>query len=126
MLVDLTFAKGYQVELPDELPGYATNLTFIPPVGVGGRDGLLVQVRSDAAHDWLGCFAFGRFGVGFSAVIASPQPGRLFVISTGAGYIVNTTSASEWDEVACSPVREAHVVAERNRVLFADFTTIAA
>lgn len=126
MLVDLTFADGYRVELPDELPGYATNMTFIPPVGAGGRDGLLIQLRSDTAHDWLGCFAFGQFGIGFSAVIASPQPGWLFVISAGAGYIVNTTSSSEWEEVACTPVREANVIAERNMVLFADFTTVAA
>jgi hypothetical protein len=126
LLLDLTFAKGYDVELRDELPGDGTKLLYVPSCDGGGKDGLLLDVRPVAAGDWIGCFAFGPFDTGLSAVIASPQPGRLFLISEGAGYLLNTADAAEWEEVACMPVREAKVVADHNMVLFSDFTNIAA
>ena len=126
MLLDLTFAHGFSVEIPDEWPGSSSNMTFVPPVNGGGKNGVLVHVRPDAAQDSLAFFAFGEVGADFSAVIASPQPSRLFVLSYGAGYDFSTTNASDWEEIACIPVQDAKVVAEHNMVLFNDDMTIAA
>ena len=124
MIIDLTFATGYGVDLLDELPGTPDPVQFyFPPTGSGGQDGLLLRIKSDGTS-WVGCFAFDA--VGLSACIASPQPGRLFVVSRGAGYVIDVTRPGEWTQVGCVPVREVRVLADQNMVLLADFTRIVA
>lgn len=125
MIIDLTFATGYGVDLLDELPGTPDPVQFyFPTAGSGGKDGLLLRIKSDGTIGWVGCFAFDA--VGLSACIASPQPGRLFVVSRGAGYVIDVTRPGEWTQVGCVPVREVRVLADQNMVLFADFTRIVA
>jgi len=125
MITDLTAADGYRVELLNELPGTPNPIQFyFPPRGSGGRDGMLVHVTPDTAEGWIGCFAFGSYDV--SAVIASLEPKKLFVISKGAGYVVNVAHPSEWDGVRCEPVRDVRIAATHGLVLFSDFDRVAA
>jgi hypothetical protein len=115
------------VELLDERPGSpVTNQFYIPPGKSIGQDGMLVHIIPDATGDWIGCFAFGDFRAGLSAVIASPQPEMLLVIARGAGYLVNTARPSEWKQIPCVPVRDARVLLDHRLVIFADFTRLAA
>jgi hypothetical protein len=125
MIADLTAANGYRVQLLDELPGTPSpNHFYFPPLGSGGRDGMLIRITPDTDEGWTGCFAFGSYDI--SAMIASPEPMKLFVISKGAGYVVNAAHPSEWNRVHCDPVRDVRVIEQYGLVLFADFTSIAA
>ena len=86
MVTDFTLAYGYQLEPLDELPNAPSMRPYyVPPGGTGGgQDGILLRVGPVAAQSWIGCFAFGHFGVGFSAVISLPTPQLFAVISEGA------------------------------------------
>ena len=107
-----------------ELPGKPVAQLYFPPYGAGGKDGIPLRVEPQSAAPWIGRFAFGHVGGGLSAVIASPQPQWLFVISDGQGYEVNTAKPSEWNKLPCIPVRDVRVIHEHNLVLFADFTNV--
>lgn len=127
MHTDLTFAHGYIVELIHDLPGVAVpNRIFIPPSVASTKDGIFLRVAPQSGEPWIGTFAFGHFGVDFSAVIASPEPGTLFVVSSGAGYIVNTEQPFEWGQLHCLPIRDARVALNEELVVFADFTHMCA
>jgi hypothetical protein len=85
---------------------------------------MLLRVKRNGAKAWVGCFAFDA--VGMSACIASPKPGHLFVVSRGAGYLIDLEHPREWIQIKCVPVREVRVLADQKMVVFADFTKIVA
>lgn len=127
MLTDLTFAKGYRVLLPHDLPGTRThNFFYIPPVKEGGKDGLLVHIQPDVGDDWVGCYAFGDFGQGLSAVVGSPQFEKLFVVAKGAGYLVSTSRPAQWEKIVSLPVVDIRIIAAHKLILFSDFTKVSA
>lgn len=126
MFIDTAFASGYEVELLEELPGYTPrNMFYVPPTGDGGRDGVLVRVRSGGA-EWIGCFAFGDFGVPTCALVASPQQDTMFVVAAGAGYAIDVNRPSHWSELPCLPIRQVGVSIEHKIVWFGDFIRLMA
>ena len=126
MFFDVTFASGSDIVLADELPGGPTNLFYIPPAQNGGKDGVLIRVYPRHAKPWLGCFAFGHFGIPTCAVIASPQPEHLLVIAAGAGYVLRADNPAEWKSISCAPIRQVGIATEQRYVWLADFTTVLA
>jgi hypothetical protein len=60
-IFDLTFERGYEVALVDELPGSGQPVIYLPRGSTtGGRDGLLLKFNPMGGQEWVGCFAFGR------------------------------------------------------------------
>lgn len=127
IFTDLSFSKGYRVALLSELPGReVSNVFFIPPIGMGGKDGVLIEVSPENGEQWIACCAFGQFGIGISAVIAAPQPAKIFVVAEGQGYVIDSKCRSEWHDVPCRPIADLRVAPDRGVVLFSDFTSICA
>ena len=84
---DLTFPRNYVVDELGELPGTGTlkmPLIYFPtPKGRPEHNGEWLK-------SWVGVFAFGPGSR--TAVISTPEPNTVCVISKGEGYMVHAES----------------------------------
>ncbi|MBO0757412.1 MAG: hypothetical protein J2P54_16270, partial [Bradyrhizobiaceae bacterium] len=93
----------------------------------GGRDGVLVKVRSERGQEWLGTFAFGHLTPnGVSGIFTTPDPDRLCVVAAGEGYFVSANRPTSWEGISVVPILDVRPVAARDIIVFADFTNLAA
>ncbi len=129
--MDETFPRLYEIREAGELPGsgrFAEPLLYFPPPG--GRpehDGWWLRVKASAGASWIGVFAFGYDAPpAFSRVIATPDPQRVCVIARGAAYVVKADEPEVWEKIPLFPVLDVRPIPERQLLLFADFTALAA
>ena len=94
---------------------------------VGGRDGLILEVRPTDAEPWIGMFASGDlFPAGSASAVALPDRTSLAVTCNGAGYRVCARDPDDWGEISSTVVRNPLVVSSPELVLFVEFTVIVA
>ena len=73
---------------------------------------------------WLANFAAEGFPL--TAVTTCPDPNTFCAVVRGAGYMVRADDAHVWSDVRAHPVRQVIPDLDRELLLFADFTGIAA
>jgi hypothetical protein len=129
MAIDTTFPQSYECEwLLETPPTTALPHYYYPGASVqGGRDGVLVKVRSECGQEWLGTFAFGRLTQrGVSGLFTTPDPDRLCVVAAGEGYFVSANTPTSWEEILAVPTRDVRPIAAHDIIVFADFTNLVA
>jgi hypothetical protein len=123
------FPANYMIDFDCELPGADGNVAAFkhgfdgsPPFGL---DGPLLRIRPTAGYAWLAVFAAGlRPSAGFvDAVLTTPNPDAVCVISYGAGYWIDTLTRTNRD-LPLFPVRQVEIAAEM--ILVADYFRLAA
>jgi hypothetical protein len=129
--VDLTYAHSYEVQEFREIPGAGAldvPLVYLPkPKGRPEHDGLWVRFHGASGKCWVGVFAFGYGSPpAFSRVVSSPNPGRACVIANGRGFLVSADDYEQWEEIQIHPVLDVRAIPERQILVFADFTRLAA
>src|SRR5215510_13278272 len=110
---DATFPQCYECERLSEIPGRTTLAHYYYPGATtkGGRDGLLVEVRPERGQPWIGTFAFGDITAnGVSGIFAMPEPHRLCVVSSGAGYLISANEPTAWETIQAIPVIDVRPV----------------
>ena len=124
----LVFPQQYRVEESLELPSGPSMKHLYFPGGSekGGQDGLLIKVTPRMGEVWLGTFAFGSFQNGVTGVYSCPDKESVCVISSGEGYIVRADDPVVWEEIGTCPILDVRIVANKELLLFADFTRITA
>jgi hypothetical protein len=125
---DFVFAHDYVVEEFGELRGTGTLkvplIYFPPPKGRLEHNGEWLKVKAKSGKTWVGVFAFGPGSR--TAVISTPEPNSVCVISKGGGYLVNADSPELWQEVRACPVVDFRPLPEHQLLVFSDFTGLAA
>jgi hypothetical protein len=112
--MDTTFPRSYECEwLLETPPTTALPHDYYPGASVqGGRDGVLVKVRSECGQEWLGRFAFGRLTQkGVSGLFTTPDPDRLCVVAAGEGYFVSVNTPTSWEEISAVPILDVRPIA---------------
>lgn len=127
-MADWICEETYAAELLEELPGGIAPRIYYPGgIEGAGADGLIVRIHPTKGMEWIGIFAFGllsRHGV--SGLYACPRTSWLCVVSRGAGYLVNTSDPREAEQVGLEPILGVLPVPSQNRLVFHDFTRLAA
>lgn len=126
---DFSFPRQYDSEVVDELPSREVPPHYYYPGGTlaGGGDGVLVRVTPEGGAGWIGTFAFGKYGKNaVTKVLGMPDPGRLCVVSRGAGYLVSVRDPRSWEVVRAIPVIDVRSIPEAGLVVFANFTELVA
>jgi hypothetical protein len=125
---DFAFPHNYEIEEFGGPPGTGTlnvPLIYFPlPKGRPEHNGEWLKVKAKSGKTWVGVFAFGP-GLR-SAVISTPEPNTVCVISKGGGYLVNADSPELWEEVRACPVIDFRLLPEHQLLVFSDFTGLAA
>lgn len=116
---------NYQCELLNEFPGNASNLLYFPGATTeGGRDGLIVRVTPEDAEPWTGVFTFGDYYL--NEWCSTPIPTQLCVIAKGTGFLVNVLNPADSRELQVAPIRAVFQLADRNMLIFNNFTDVFA
>jgi hypothetical protein len=128
MIIDSTFSQLYVCQLLSEMPVEPLRHYYYPGVTTkGGRDGLLVEVRSHRGRPWVGTFAFGTVAPsGFSGLFATPDGEQLCVVSRGEGYLVNAITPTTWEAVSARPIIDVRPIRNQEIIVFANFTELVA
>jgi hypothetical protein len=125
---DFAFPHNYEIEEFGGPPGTGTlnvPLIYFPlPKGRPEHNGEWLKVKAKSGKTWVGVFAFGPGSR--SAVISTPEPNTVCVISKGGGYLVNADSPELWEEVRACPVIDFRLLPEHQLLVFSDFTGLAA
>lgn len=128
IIKDLGFPHSYEVELIRELPSSTSegsHFYFPTASSSGGRDGILVKVNPPDGHRWLGTFAFGfETPQAVSGIFSCPARDNLCVVSSGTGYIVDTTNPKHWIQVTSQPITDVRLILNLGLLVFVDFTSI--
>ena len=129
--IDSVFPRSYEVSEVGEFPGTGTFtepvLYFPPPQKGPEHVGLWLRMRPLNSASWIGVFAFGyRSPRALSRVISTPDPKRVCVIASGGGYVVDADKPAVWDKIPLLPVIDVRAIPERQILVFADFTNLAA
>jgi hypothetical protein len=126
---DFSFPRRYEWEVVDELPGGGAQPHYYFPGGTlaSGGDGVVVRIAPAGAAIWFGTFAFGKYGMtAATKILSMPDPGKLCVVSCGAGYIVSVQDPRSWESVKAIPVIDVRPIAGAGLVVFANFTELVA
>lgn len=125
---DFAFPHNYEVGEFGEFPGTGTlkvPLIYFPlPKDRPEHNGEWLKVKSKRGKTWVGVFAFGP-GLR-TAVISTPEPNTVCVISQGGGYMVNAESPELWEEVPICPVIDFRPLPEHELLLLSDFIRLVA
>lgn len=126
--IDTTFAHSYECQRLTETPRTAPVHYYYPGASIqGGRDGILVEVRSERGESWLGTFAFGRLTPnGVSGLFTTPDPQRLCVVARGEGYLVSANTPTVWQPILATPIIDVRPIRAQEIIVFADFTELVA
>lgn len=122
------FPTSYRIEFDCELPGTGANVAAFKhglndPRGKG-LDGPLLLIKHHNGDSWLAVFGAGYTpGHAVDGVFATPNPDVACVVSSGAGYWVDTL-AHTCKDIPVFPIRQVEAV--EGAILFADFATLAA
>jgi hypothetical protein len=129
MDIQRPFAAAYEVEEVRETSGAERAARkFFPPLSDStGHDGIILRIRPTKGADWIGSFAFGRFGEGsLTRVATCPNPHQICVVAAGAGYIVHADNPDEWQRVRAQPVCDIRAIVSKRLLVLADFTKLVA
>jgi hypothetical protein len=125
---DFAFLHDYAVEGFGELPGTGVlkePLIYFPrPKGRAEHNGEWLRVKAKSGKTWAGIFAFGPGSR--TAVISTPEPSTVCIVSRGAGYLVNAEVPEQWEEIGICPVTDFRPMPEHRLLVFSDFTRLAA
>jgi hypothetical protein len=121
---DRAFEHDYKCELLKELPNGATPYYYPGATTVGGKDGLIVRIQPRLAAPWIGIFEFG-YGGGYG-LFSWPDASKLFVLSRGRGYLVQTPDPRNYKEIEVEPITAVVLIPERSLVVIADYTELKA
>ena len=129
--IDLIYPHSYEVQELREIPGVGAldaPLVYLPaPKGRPEHDGLWLRFHAASGKNWVGVFAFGYDSPpAFSRVVSSPNPGRACVIAKGRGFLVSADDSEQWEEIQILPVLDVRAIPERQILVFANFTHLAA
>lgn len=128
--LDLSFAHNYEVIYPVDKPSgpVTAKVVYYPGAEESGTwDGLMLKVGPNNGDPWIGVFAFGAIHRGApSGIFALPDPNRICVVASGKGYIVRADDPTDWAVVANNPIADARIVPDRELVVFADHSALAA
>ena len=124
----LNFPASYEVQLDAELPpreGQTIYFADKGPQSQGkGMSGSLMRIKSRDGSSWLAVFPKGyTHGFAVDAILSTPNPDFVCVISDGAGYWENSVTR-ECAAIRILPIRQFETM--ERLLLFADFTRIAA
>ncbi len=121
------FPHEYVFRYLDELPANFSGQRYFYPGGMTGQDGVLIRVTPKNNPDWIGMFAFGKFGnTGVTCALSMPDPKELCVVSLGAGIIVESSSPDRWRRVEISPIRDVRCISAAGLVVFTNHTEMIA
>jgi hypothetical protein len=117
--IDRTFSSRV-LAFPDAVPvDRQQELAEGPILAVGPADG----------EPWIGVFRGGGYGVPLAApgqVIGWPDEKSLCVVKAGNGCLVRTDDPTETSEIDAFPITDVLAIADRDLVVFADFTDLIA
>jgi hypothetical protein len=122
------FPHDYAIEEFGELPGTGIlkePLIYFPrPRGRAEHNGEWLKVKAKSGKMWAGVFALGPGSR--TAVISTPEPNTVCVVSKGAGYLVNAEAPEHWEEIGVCPVTDFRPMLEHKLLVLSDFTRLAA
>ena len=124
--IDRTFACDFDVEPLEELPTGPSPRHFIPHQRAG-QDGPILRVRPRTALEWVGTFAFGKFGgVHATRVLMMPSGTSFCVVTGGVGYLVEASHPDKATVLAAVPITDVRVIGQAGLVVFATYTDLLA
>lgn len=126
-IIDSAFPVAYDVAISDASSSPHDEYWFGDFGARPSRDALADAVRLSVHADgnrWSGCFARGLGS--FSAVIRGPTAAHVSVVAGGTAYVVPVTTPAEYTVVALPAVAGVWRVPEREVLLFANFSDVAA
>lgn len=117
---DLSFPHSYNVEYLRYRPSGDTPVYYYPSGSLlGGRDGLQLAVVPRDGPQWIGVYAFGDIGPGsITGYYSGPDPDRLYALSCGTGYVVDTLNPACCEEVRFREICHVLVVGTANLIVF--------
>jgi hypothetical protein len=125
--VDFSFPHRFACDVLDELPGGPAPRHYFPHDQTAEQDGVVVRVRPETAKGWIGMFAFGKFGkAGVTQVLSMPDPEKLCVVASGAGYVVAAATPDVWETVKVIPIVDVRALPGAGLVVFANYTELLA
>lgn len=116
----------YRAEAIREIPPSASIWYFPDGSKVAGKDGLLVSVSSEHGPEWVGMFATDRVSENGVSGLFDAGDGRMLVLSTGSGYIVDPADPSKWNRVGLDPIIGVHMSPDGSVIVLNDFGRLAA
>ena len=114
------FPANYRIEFDCELPGTGGNVAsfkhgFNDPQSKG-LDGPLLLIKHHNSDSWLAVFGAGYTpGHAVDGVFTTPNPDVACVVSSGAGYWVDTLARTSKD-IPVFPIRQVEAVEGANIV----------
>lgn len=88
---------------------------------------LVVHVRGNGNGSWYGVFPAGIHpGIDVSGIHHWPESDKLFAVSRGSGYLVDTSDPSMWSQAHISPITWFDDHSFDDTVLVCDYRRIAA
>jgi hypothetical protein len=125
-LVDL-FEHDFECSPIEEISAGLPLWYFPGGSTVGGKDGVLVNIVSVTAGEWVGIFAFGDLSPnGVTGVYTCPDRGRLCVVSLGQGVYVAADEPPDNELVPLDPVMGVFPVPAANLLVMHDFVRFVA
>jgi hypothetical protein len=123
-----SFASSYQTQLIDD-PELCSLKCFSYPGAVedGVVTGIYLEIHPAGASPWMACFAAGRLSPNaMSFVSTHPAADKLCVVAQGEGYVINTTSPQDWQEIALRPIMGALASGAAGLIVLHDHTRFVA
>jgi hypothetical protein len=125
---DFAFPHDYAVEEFGDFPGTGAlrePLLYFPrPKSRAEHNGDWLKIKAKSGKTCVGVFAFGPGSR--TAVMSTPEPNTVCVVSKGAGYLVNSEDPEQWEEVGVCPVTDFRPMLKNKLLVFSDFTRLAA
>lgn len=91
------------------------------------QDELIIHVNQNRGHSWYGVFPPGNQpGVATSGFYYWRSSRQLLVVSSGRGYLVDTSDPSTWSETQLSPITWYDNSSVEDLVIICDFKRVAA
>lgn len=119
---------GAQVKITDNLLNDGTPYYTFSRNGYSAnhRD-LVIHVDGNGSGSWYGVFPSGSFpGVDISGIHHWPSSNKLFAVSRGNGYLVDTCNPSMWSQAHITPITWFDNGALDGVVLVSDYRRLAA
>jgi hypothetical protein len=126
--LNLLFDHTYECEVVSETTGCESRKIFYPgAVGVGGGDGLIVNVIPYKGDPWLGIFAFDQTAhKGVTGIFSTPNPECFCVVARGNAFIVSASNPNIWEPVCAIPIIDVRSIVKHGIIVFANFTELLA
>lgn len=117
----------YSAEFIDEINSSLPVYYYPGASREGGKEGLLVKVVPDVGKPWIGVFsAYGPVRQGTGKLYAMPEAGKLCIVVSGCGYIVDAVDPTIWEDLAATYVTDVRELPDLELILFADWTRLVA